>query len=181
MQQRFWESDGSCLFPSAWCWLLPGSADIDTGSPTKIIDECPDYSTSGPPPDVKRPSRVSPYQKSVIRCPTPRLMLMVSSCPKTVTISKGLEELAREIARVQGQPVGKEEHSETSDESGPLLVPKSAWVVSGRRHHRLAHADRSFDVSKWKVGGVAPGATNCENPRSSTNLSNRVRGRSSNV
>ena len=38
---------------------------------------------------------------------------------------------------MQGQPAGKEEDSETSDESGPPPVPKSAWVVSGRQHHRL--------------------------------------------
>ena len=52
-------------------------------------------------------------------------------------MSKSLEELARDVARVQGQPAGKEEDGETNDESGPLPVPKSARVVSGRRHHRL--------------------------------------------
>ena len=31
----------------------------------------------------------------------------------------------------------KRRTGETSDESGPLPVPKSAWVASGRRHHRL--------------------------------------------
>ena len=36
-----------------------------------------------------------------------------------------------------GQPAGKEEDSETSDEIEPLLVPKSARSISGRRHHRL--------------------------------------------
>ena len=39
------------------------------------------------------------------------------------------EELAREVARVQGQPASKVEDSETSDESGPLPVPKSARVA----------------------------------------------------
>ena len=72
------------------------------------------------PPDAKRPWRVSPCQKSVIQCPTPK----VASCLKAVTMSKSLGELAREVARAQGQPAGKEEDSETSDESGPLPVPK---------------------------------------------------------
>ena len=44
-------------------------------------------------------------------------------------------ELAREVAG--GQPAGKEEDSKTSGENGPLPVPKSARVVSGRPHHRL--------------------------------------------
>ena len=39
--------------------------------------------------------------------------------------------------RAQGQPVGKEEDSETIDECGPLPLPKSARVVSRRQHHRL--------------------------------------------
>ena len=43
----------------------------------------------------------------------------------------------REVPRVQGQPAGKEEDSETNGESWPLLVPKSALVVSGLRYNRL--------------------------------------------
>ena len=54
-------------------------------------------------------------------------------CLKSVTISRSLEELAREVARVQGQPAGKEEDSETSNETKPLDAPRSAR----RRHHRL--------------------------------------------
>ena len=43
-------------------------------------------------------------------------------------------ELAREVA--SSRPARcKDEDSETSDESGPLLVPKLARRVSGRRHH----------------------------------------------
>ena len=49
-------------------------------------------------------------------------------------MSKSLEELAREVARVQGQHVGKEEDGGSSDDSGRMLVP--------------AHAARSFDVSR---------------------------------
>ena len=52
-------------------------------------------------------------------------------------MSKSLEELARAFARAQGQPADKEEDSETSDDSGPLPLPKSAWVVSLRQHHHL--------------------------------------------
>ena len=90
------------------------------------------------PPDVKRPSRV------------------------TRTMSKSLEELAREVARAQGQPAGKEEDSETCDESGPLPVPSSARVVSGRRHHRLRRRN---------VGRVALGAKSFKDPRSVMELS----------
>ena len=84
------------------------------------------------PPDAKRPSRVSPSQKSMILCRT----VKVVSCLKNVTMSKSLEELAREGARVQGQSAGKEEDDGTSDESGPMPVSKSTPVVSDSRHHR---------------------------------------------
>ena len=40
-----------------------------------------------------------------------------------------------EVREYKGQPAGKEEDSKTSDENGPLLVPDSAQVVSGQRHH----------------------------------------------
>ena len=51
----------------------------------------------------------------------------------------GVEESPSAATRscASTKPAGKEEDSETSDESGPLPVPKSARVVSGRRHHRL--------------------------------------------
>ena len=52
-------------------------------------------------------------------------------------VSRTLGKLARVIVRGQDQPAGKEEGSEPSDESGPLPLPKSVRVVSGRRHHRL--------------------------------------------
>ena len=86
-----------------------------------------------PLPDAKRPSRVGYCQKSVIRCPTPQLV----SCLKNATVSESLEELAREVAREHGHPLAKEEGSKSSHESGTLLVPTSALLVFGSRHHRL--------------------------------------------
>ena len=85
-----------------------------------------------------------------------------------MAVSKSLKELAREGARVQGQPAGREEDDGSSDVSGPLPVSKPARVVPGRQHRPVAHANRSFDVSKRRVGRVVPGAKNCENPRSAT-------------
>ena len=85
------------------------------------------------PPGAKQPWNVSPCQRFALRCPTPKLV----SCLKDVSVSKNLEDLAREVVWLQGQPVGKKEDSETIDENGPLFVPKSARVVSGRQHHRL--------------------------------------------
>ena len=105
----------------------------------KVMNRAQNTRILAPPPDGKRPSRVSPCQKSVIRCPTPKV-------------------------------AGKEEGSESGDESGPLPVPKSAPMVSGRPHHRFSHTDRSFDVSRWKVGKVDPGAIRYEKPCSTTIL-----------
>ena len=39
----------------------------------------------------------------------------------------------------------------------------------------IAHAGRSLDVSRWRVGRIAPGAKTCEDPRSATEFSNRSR------
>ena len=61
-------------------------------------------------------------------------------------------ELAREVARVQGQPAGKEEDSETREENFPLLVSKYARVVLWKT------TPRTFGVSRWKVGRIALGA-----------------------
>ena len=108
----------------------------------------------------------------VARCRAPAPDTKLAKKPSR---SQSVEELARDVARVQGQPAGKEEEedNEISDESGPLLVPKSARVVSGRRHHRLTHVGRPFDVSRWKVGGIACGTKHCEDTRSTSELSNR--------
>ena len=46
-------------------------------------------------------------------------------------------EKFQESREAGAKPAGKEDDSETSVESEPLPVPKSAHVVSGRRHHRL--------------------------------------------
>ena len=57
----------------------------------------------------------------------------ISGLKNVATMSKTLEELAREDARVQGQsPLAKRRTVDTSDESGPLpLVPKfrNAWFL----------------------------------------------------
>ena len=102
-----------------------------------------------PPPDAKRPSRVSPCQRSAVRCPTPTLAFCW-----TIVNAKSRVKLARAVARVQGQPAGREEDSDTSDENEALPVPKSAQVVSGRRrlrqrslaNHRLCR-DGRFEES----------------------------------
>ena len=63
---------------------------------------------------------------------------------------------------------------------GPLLVPKSARVVSGRRPPP-AHAGRSFDVSSWKVGRKSPEAKSCEGTRSASGTIKPLLGRSSSL
>ena len=41
------------------------------------------------------------------------------------------------LREFKASPLAKEEDGGTSDESLPMPVLKSAWVMSGRRHHRL--------------------------------------------
>ena len=52
----------------------------------------------------------------------------------SVKESKSLHAKLREY---KASPLAREGDSETSDENGPLPVPKSERVVSGRQHHRL--------------------------------------------
>ena len=120
------------------------------------------------PPDAKRPSRVSPCRKSAVRCLTPT----VASCLKSVTNFKSREVLAREVARVQCQPAGKGEDKDTSDESEAPLVPMSAQVVSGRRHHRLRNLVDHLMCRDGEVGGIAE-AKCCKDTRSTAGSSNR--------
>ena len=77
------------------------------------------------------------------------------------------------VVRVHGQPAGKEEGSESSDETGPLPVPESALAgFSDVFTTVCAYSTVSFDVSRWKVGNEAPGVMSCENPHST--ISNRA-------
>ena len=76
-------------------------------------------------PDAKLQSESSPCQRSEIRCPTPRVV----SCMMITTVSKSLEEVAREIARIQGQPAGKERTAGPAAQAGHCTLQKSACMV----------------------------------------------------
>ena len=117
-----------------------------------------------PPPDAKRPSRVRPCQRSVLRCLAPKLV----SCLENGAMSKSLAELAREVARVQGQPAGKRggrrDQRRKPANAGAEVRMGDVWTTTPP----LAHGGRSFDVSRWKVGRIALGAKSCEGTRSAT-------------
>ena len=83
-------------------------------SPRRIDENCPSCSTSG--------SSTRRQQSDQQRRPW----------LKSMSNFTDLVKLARDVARVQGQPAGKEEDSETSDENVSLLVPKFARAMSGR-------------------------------------------------
>ena len=111
-----------------------------------------------PPPNAKRPSKVCSCQRSVIRCPTPKMV----SCPKNVTVSRGWHAKLREC---KAQPAGKEEGSEVQRRkrasAGAEVRTGYFWTSTPP----FSHADRSFDVSRWKLGNVAPASSRYENPR----------------
>ena len=111
-------------------------------------------------PDAKRPSRVNPHQKPVIRCPTQKVV----SCLQNVTMRRSLEVLAREVARVQGQPAGQRGGQlnlrRKRASSCAEVRTGSVWTTA----QPSAHAGR-FDV--------APAAKSCEDTGNTTELSNR--------
>ena len=95
------------------------------------------------PPDAKRSWRVSPCQKSAVRCPT----RAVAACLKSLTNSKSLQKLARVVARFRGQPAGKEVVNETSD--GKRAITYAEVNTGGflTTTPPPAHAGRSFEAS----------------------------------
>ena len=97
-------------------------------SPSEKYECSPSCSTSG-----TSSRRQAPVKSECL----PKIHDLVPNAEDGVTASRNLGQLARVIVRAQGQPAGKEEGSESSDESGSLPEPKSARVVPGRRQHRL--------------------------------------------
>ena len=73
-------------------------------------------------------------------------------------MSKSLEDLAREVARVQGQPAGKAEEGGSSDVSGANAGAETRTSGFWTRTPPFAHDDRSCEVAEWKGGMVTSGA-----------------------
>ena len=90
------------------------------------------------------------------------------SCLKCVTNCKNLKELARGVARVQGQPIGRNQRRKRANTLTEVRTG-GFWTSTPP----FAHAGPSFDVLRLKVGRIAPGAKSCEDTRSTTELSNR--------
>ena len=90
------------------------------------------------------------------------------------TASKSLGEVARENARIQGQPAVKDEDGVSSDGSGPLLNAKVCTHGVWTSTPPFAHADRPFNVAKWTVGRITPGGKSCEILRCAMEFSNRA-------
>ena len=95
-----------------WTPAGVGTEACHARSLTEIHESSPNWSTSGT--SCRRETPVE-NESLPIPSPTPKVV----SCLKSVTVSRSLEKLAREVARVRGRPAGKDEHGETSDESGP--------------------------------------------------------------
>ena len=136
-------------------------------SPRRIDENCPSCSTSGS--STRRQAPVASEFARNLQSDQQRRPWL-----KSMSNFTDLVKLARDVARVQGQPAGKEEDSETSDENVSLLVPKFARAMSGRWTSPLAHACPSFVVScvmqSWKNRSEAK---SCESTRSATKSSNR--------
>ena len=105
---------------------------ILTRSPTEVSDECPDYSVSDPSSRSQAP--VESESLPEICDPVPDAEGGVLS-EEGNDVPKSLGANTRSSA--SSRPARwQEEDGGTSDESGPLPVPKSAREVSGQRHHR---------------------------------------------
>ena len=117
------------LFFFSWlCWIATSrrSADVSgrqLGIVLKPITHgVPRNSTKNvrvtrfpaPPPDAKRPSRARPFPEICSPVPDVNGGALFSKCDESQKVAWA--------ARSQGQPVGREEDSDTSDENVPLPV-----------------------------------------------------------
>ena len=141
------------------------SVDLDTElclarSPTEITDKCSDYLNSDH--SSRRQAPVERESLPEILDPVPDAEVV--SCLKNVTMFMSPEVLAREVARVQLLPTGKEGDGGSSEDSRPLVRTGGFWTTTPL----FAHADRSLDVSGWEVGGVVLGVKRCENTHRAT-------------
>ena len=142
---------------------IPAGDGTEAGharSPT-VNQKYPDCSSTGSSSRHQAPVESESLPEICDPVPDARCGILSEGCK----LCPSVEELAREVARVQGQPAGEEEGSESSDENVPLpgaeVRTSRVWTTTPA----FAHAGRSCDVSKRKVGKVAPGAMNCENPQ----------------
>ena len=159
-----------------WVWLdlilpnetqmqrIPAGDGTEAGharSLTEVNERCPNYSNSG-----SSSSRQEPVERKESE-------FLPEICDPVPDAKDGiLQELARGVARVQGQPDGTEEGSESSDGK---RVAAGAKVRTGNFRTSTppsSQTDRSFGVSRWTVGKVPSGAVRYETPRSTTILSN---------
>ena len=191
MHRMFWKEDVSCFFGTVDVeWATPWRDSIATSGciadavgvswlwgqslsrteSTKDDENCHICSISGLLLQLPSARRGSSCLKSVFRCLTPK----VASCLKGVTMTKGLEDQAREVARVEGQPAGTEEDIETIDENWPEHVPKSARCVSGRQYHRLRmQVDHLLCRDGRSEKSPAHGAESSKDTRRKTESPNR--------
>ena len=117
------------------------------------------------PPDAKRHS----LSKIVGPLPDAEAGVLSEKCGN-VKESRG--SWHAKLRESEASPLAKEEDSETTDENGPLLVPRSALYCTGRQHHRLRMLDDHW-MCRDGVGRSAPGTKSCENTGSTTELSSR--------
>ena len=111
-----------------------------------------------PPPDAKRPTRVSPWQNTAIQRPTVR----VASCLMTLTISISLLELAREVVRVKASPLEKKRTAKPATEECHWFQIRAETHTSSGRRRRLRNSNdcflqvgkhhHSFVLQCWIVG-----------------------------
>ena len=144
--------DHDSSVPSTWCLLPPGlvgsqllnesqiqwsSAGIGTENChaqnlMKFDVNCPSCSISEPSSRRQVPSQSEFLPEICSPMPDASCGALAEKCDEFHESRKvGTSGCA------QDKPAGREEDSETSDENGPLPLPRSARAVPGQRHQRL--------------------------------------------
>ena len=147
--------DSQLLGESRLQW---SSADIATlpchaRSLTQVNDQCPEYLKCG-------------FSSSVIRCPTPGGILSAECDDVQESRGAGPRICASSKPTRWQRGVRRVQRAKRSNAAAELRTG-GFWMSTPL----FANADRSFDVSKWRAGRVAPGAKSCGNPRCTTDLS----------
>ena len=120
-----------------------------------------------PLPDAKRPSRVSQIGDLV-----PDARGGVLSEEQCLKESRGTGTRCCAISKpVSWQKGGQRDQRRKRVAAAAVVRTNGLWTTTPP----FAHAGRPLDVTRWKVGRIAPRVKSCEDTRSTTELSNRSR------
>ena len=150
---------------TSWSQLVLIQSPVTHGVPRRSKQSAQITRIRCPPPDAKRPLRVSQIGDLV-----PDARGGVLSEEQCLKESRGTGTRCCAISKpVSWQKGGQRDQRRKRVAAAAVVRTSGFWTTAPP----FAHAGRSFDVSRWKVGRIAQRANSCEDTRSTTESSNQ--------